>query len=101
LGSQSVSLQQPVQEVSLVIRHFSFLKSKTVPFGQVCMRGPQDTHIKNFVQLKGNGAISPSAQPIGMGGKSHVAVGEADVANVVGTSPWTLVGSKGLRMIGC
>jgi len=65
------------------------------------MRGPQDTHMKNFVQLNGNGAISPSAQPVGMAGKSQVADGKVDVANVVGTSPEAGVGSNGLRTIGC
>jgi hypothetical protein len=87
-----------------VRRHFSFLKSKTVPFGQDCIRGPQETHMKNLVQLNGNGAMSPSAQPVGIGGKSQVAVDEADVANVVAAfagPPWTPVGSKGFRMIGC
>jgi hypothetical protein len=65
------------------------------------MRGPQDTQRKNFVQLNGNGAISPRAQPVGMGGKSQVADGKVDVANVVGTSPETGVGLNGFKTIGC
>jgi hypothetical protein len=77
-------MQQPVQVVAFVARHLSLPKSNTVPLGHFCIIGPNVVHRKNIVQLNGNGAISPSSQPVGLGAKSHVADDDVDVDAVRG-----------------
>jgi len=74
LAVQSVFKQQPVQAVSFFDRHFVLSKSKTVPFGHVCMIGPNVVHRKNMLQLNGEGVMEPSSHvPVGHGAKSQVA----------------------------